>query len=58
MIDLLLLRVIINSGVLSPLLELLPMMSDYLMYLKDLELLLLDLLKLQETELLLPREVA
>jgi hypothetical protein len=58
MIGLLLLRLIINSNVLSQLLELLPMISDYLMYLKALESSLLDLPKLQETESLPPREAA
>jgi len=58
MIDLPKLKVIINSSVLLRLLELLPTMLDYLTYLKGLELLLLDLLKLQETESLLPKEAA
>jgi len=58
MIDLLRLRVIINSSVSLPLLELLPTMSDYLTYPKGSELSLLDSPKPPETESLLPREAA
>jgi hypothetical protein len=47
---------IINSSVLSPLLEPSPTMLDYSIYPKDLELLLLNSLRLPEIESLLLRE--
>ncbi len=58
MIALPLAKAIINSSVLSPLLEPSPTMLDYSMYPKDLELLLLDSPKLPEIELRLLKEAA